>query len=1465
MSSPSDLAADGARALVIGTATHSGSQAGSQTGSSLPDVASAAASATALAQRLSTVCGMPADRVRLLLNPASSLDIARAVTEEAARATTTLLVHYVGHGLRGPGGELYLAAANTGELTPGLAGHQAYSYLELRQALASASASSLVVVLDCCFSGRAKAGAPTLEGIFDSPPVHGFYLLGSAEQFALAPPEETFTTFTGELIRLLDNGDPRGGPSLTLDDAYDHLFQAMRTRGAPLPRRQEGGRAGRLVLAPNAAFTATSGPDGATPAEAADPPPPGRSPYPGLAPFAEEDARVFHGRGEVSDDLLDAVRERGLLVVVGASGSGKSSLVQAGLLPRVRRTLGWRCVSITPGERPLRRLATALGVTDGDAADEALVDPLKAAQWLPEGDRSVLVVVDQLEEMLTLCPSEDERAAFAEVLAVLGGTERAAVVGVLRADFYALATGYPALAETLRSRQFLVEPMGQEQLRAAIEEPARTAGVRLDEALPELILTELGATRRQGAEPGALPLMSHALWMTWRKGSGNRLTVRDYREVGGIGGAIARSAEDLLGSLDEAARDAVRRMLPRLVRVSDETVDTALRLDRADLVRGLPSEPATTALRALAHARLVTTEQDVVRISHEVLLTSWPLLRDWVEQDRRWLGTVQRLSADARSWSAAGRADSSLLYRGARLGGVVEQARDLDELDDDSAAFLRAATAQERRGRWLRRGAVIGLVVLLVAALVGAGLALSQSERNAEQARAADARTLVLTGDAVRGTDPRLALQLDVAAHRLAPGDASAAALVQTLTTSRYAGTLPEGSSPVSALALSPDGRTLAVGTRDGITLWDFTTPRDPRRRGDLITGSTGPVTAIAWRPDGNFLLAGDSKSLRVLDFTGAGAKQVAALPGFGSPVIGAAWSRDGTRFVVGNKTITVLVVAEQNGYRVAATIPRDDAFDAPRPLLSADGQTMITGSDQGEVLLWDLAEPTAPRQIGAPLVVGAPSSGRSTSVALSADNRVLAAGTSDAVVALWDVTDRTAPRALDQPAATGQSMGIVRLWFSRGDHVLVIADGRGAVTTMRFGGVADLTDVSQLPDVEPPFTTHSGELGDAAPDEPHGLMITGGDDGAVRLWQVDDTGQRPTQAAPPIRGHDSGSTAGSLTAVGGKVVSTATDGNLIVADVDAKGTVTARPAVRYQSGRVGGGSALGPDGHTFVTEGQRDGKPAVQLWDIPVAGPPVRLGDPVPVATLPTSFAWAEHGRLVVTGGYDGAVTVHDASGRATPELIASFTVQSTVNEVRVSDARSLLAVSTQNGVVEIRDFSDPRDPTVLSAVPTGQFGSRRGAIALSADGTMLAVGQFSGGIRLWSLANPREPELLTSWQSPGVGVISALGFSPTGAELVVSAPLSTRIWDITDKRLPRQLGVPLPTDVLTTSLAFLPDRGLLVTQGITGFDIWDVGMLARLRSSGPHTACDRLNGQGLSEKDWSRFLPAQPYQKTC
>ncbi|MFE9889640.1 hypothetical protein [Streptomyces scopuliridis] len=450
-----------------------------------------------------------------------------------------------------------------------------------------------------------------------------------------------------------------------------------------------------------------------------------KCPYPGLAAFEQQHAQWFFGRDELVSELTTRLDQRlrtgGMQMVVAPSGAGKTSLLRAGLLPRLSNGAlegadRWPKVVLTPTAEPLRALATGIaaltGGTVGEIAAELAADPGKVLTRLPSplGERGrVVLVVDQFEELFTLCTDEQQRRTFIEVLSRIAGgrddtaatartggaggtggtgstgalararidngTSPAALVVLgLRADFYAGCVDHPRLRAALEDTPLVVGPMSETELREAIRYPAQAVGLEIESGLEELLLGDLGASWHSAAdatgghETGRLPLLAHALRSCWQQLNGSHtLTVQGYRDTGGIRKAVAKTADAVYQGLDETGRRLARSVFLRLVRISDGTEDTRRRVPRAELIRTSPDGPrAALVLEAFTQARLLTVRLDSVEITHEALLRSWPLLGNWIDEDRAGRLTHQNLEDTASAWHDGGQ-DPSLLYTGSRL------------------------------------------------------------------------------------------------------------------------------------------------------------------------------------------------------------------------------------------------------------------------------------------------------------------------------------------------------------------------------------------------------------------------------------------------------------------------------------------------------------------------------------------------------------------------------------------------------------------------------------------------------------------------------------------------------------------------------------------------------------------------------------------------------------------------------
>jgi formylglycine-generating enzyme required for sulfatase activity len=439
------------------------------------------------------------------------------------------------------------------------------------------------------------------------------------------------------------------------------------------------------------------------------------APYLGLPAFEESDASRFFGRERDVTGLLARLgKGERLLALVGSSGAGKSSLLQAGLIPAIRTgqldgRYDWQVVVLRPGPRPVHELAVQLTkVEEGDTTKlDNLKDLLRRKAstlsdrvdlWLAGTPSRLLLAVDQFEEIFTQAQNLNERRAFIDNLlhaaSVAGG--RTTVVITLRADFMGRALDESrALAEALKTSQDVVLPMGPAELRAAIERPAIQARLRFDDGLVGTLVDEVRD------QPGDLPLLQFTLLELWRRREGTRLTWTAYNAIGGVRGAIAKRAEAFLTDLGDAQRREVRRVLGRLVQLGEGTADTRRRAPRAEL-ESLGSISIDPLLDRLIAERLLTTGKEGIEVAHEALIREWKTLREWIDADREMLRIHQEMSRDARRWMEGGKNDEDL-WRGTRLARAVEPVdAELLVLSGEEREFMarsRAAENQDRRRR----------------------------------------------------------------------------------------------------------------------------------------------------------------------------------------------------------------------------------------------------------------------------------------------------------------------------------------------------------------------------------------------------------------------------------------------------------------------------------------------------------------------------------------------------------------------------------------------------------------------------------------------------------------------------------------------------------------------------------------------------------------------------------------------
>ncbi len=592
---------------------------------------------------------------------------------------------------------------------------------------------------------------------------------------------------------------------------------------------------------------ALAGPSLATAVTAAE------CPYRGLLAFEAQDREMFFGREDVVRDVLMRIAPGRLLAVIGASGSGKSSVLRAGVL-----------AAVEAGE--LECAVTARLVTPG--ADP----PLEL-----EDDARRLVIVDQFEELYTQCRDPIRRDRF---IAVLLEREGPTLIGV-RADFYGELSANADLADAVAENQVLLGPMRDDDLRRAICEPARLAGLRLEPGLIDLVLRDVAG------EPGALPLMSHALRETWERRDGRTLTVEAYEESGGVSSAVARTADAVADRTPEGDRPLLRSVFLRLTEIGDEVEDARRRVPIEELVPEGDSPDAVRAmLDRLADARLVTLGEGTAEVAHEVLIRRWPTLRRWLEEDRVGIRLHRRLSDASRLWDAAGREPADL-YRGTRLDAALEWARSNRELlNETERSFLNAsvdeaARAQRRQVEANRRLriALSAAGVLLLAAVGLLVFALVSRHQSVRAEAAARSQAIAADAESQIGRDPQRALLLARLALKSAPTPAAMLAASEALDANTVRSQLPsfgvQGCAIANYMYLLDRGRVAVDNTCDGEVVFGDLVHRRIIREVGLGASSTDMVPSR----DGRSLIVAAGRDLVSLDLATNRARRIFTAP----------------------------------------------------------------------------------------------------------------------------------------------------------------------------------------------------------------------------------------------------------------------------------------------------------------------------------------------------------------------------------------------------------------------------------------------------------------------------------------------------------------------------------------------------------------------------------------------------------
>ncbi len=1165
------------------------------------------------------------------------------------------------------------------------------------------------------------------------------------------------------------------------------------------------------------------------------------NPFKGLRSFETSDRRDFFGRESFLEKILGRLAANNshipaqdsnkygnrFLAIIGPSGSGKSSLVNAGLIPQlwegaVEGSERWFIVGMTPGSRPLDELEVALLRVAADQAGnirEQLERDrnglLRAVDLiLPRDTSELLLVVDQFEELFTLVSDESSRAHFLEVLtaAATDPRSRVRIIITLRADFYDRPLHYPEFGELIRNHIETVLPLTAEELERAIVYPVDQMGVAYE---PGLVATIIDDVLYQ---PGALPLLQYALTELFEGRAGLTLTRAAYEEFGGTAGALARRAEELYHEQESAGQEAIRQMFLGLVTVDDDSADspeTRQRVARSELTAIVKDEELVDEIiDEYAAYRLLTLDHDpesrnpTVEIAHEALLREWGRLRGWLDENRDDLRIRRQLTRAAEEWRQADQ-DASFALRGTRLEqfeswsettqlALTQSAHDYlqasltlrDEREAaETARRAREAKLEQRAGRVLR----VLVVIFLLAALISSGLAIiAVNQRQSALESAADAQNVALVAGsqaAHANNDGDTALALAWQAVSLNPDSALAQAqLSEAAYASGTVRILTGNTDMVTWSALSPDDRTLFGGTDDGfVHLWELET-------GKLLwehkvpTKSDPPwVTNVAFSPDGGvvaatfndliiFWQADTGELIRHID-SNVYRQKIAFHPN--SEQFATIGSEEQSRLVIWDYASGEVLRQFHHGSYIEDLV------------YTADGSAILIAGVDGVLTLIDTHTGQVIREFEH---YQGSTSVRLRYVAISPDGTRVIGALLEAGLAIWDFATgellhtytyggvvSLAFHPLDGTVLIGdysilrvidpQTGAILRsnVGHSRGILSIVItSDGSYAVTT----GVDLTVRVWELQggQLVRRFSDPGVILGDVALSPDGRTMLSGSGDGSVTLWDV-ETGEiiRAFTDDQPITDLTF-SPDGKKGLVGAGYLNAEKEesGHIILWDVETGEEIRRFVGQPYAVEAVD----FSPDGRFAVSSGP--GAIAI-LWDVETGTEIRRFEDYWVDSMWGTESYWdvsfSPDGKQIFAAYSYGPIIAWDVeSGTKIHELAGHRTAARGITFSK--DGQQLVSGGSDSQII----LWDMGTGSILRRFATHAGGS--GQIQFSPDETLLLGGSLSGITSLWQVDTGEEIRRYTDGFAP------SKNFTPDGNHAVVGFLDGTvELWRIDSK----------------------------------------------------------------------------------
>jgi len=1000
-------------------------------------------------------------------------------------------------------------------------------------------------------------------------------------------------------------------------------------------------------------------------------------PYRGLFQFGPNDAEFFFGRDVLIEELIQATVKRNFIPVLGASGSGKSSVVLAGLVPKLQQQGNWLFTHFRPGSNqpyasgsdPFYALAKALVPlyrSDLDSTDE-ITQAEKLAQSLKDGrplsrvfssihgkhpNHRVLLIADQFEELYTLCNDEKTRTSFLDTL--LAGFQSSSgfqsppvLVATMRADFLGNALSYPPFGDVLQNTDIKIRSMDHSELSQVIVKPAEKLGITFEAGLMERILDDIEN------KPGNLPLLEFALTLLWQKRTGKQLTHRAYDAIGNVQGALARYADEIYDQLNATEQQQVRRIFIQLVRPGEGTEDTLRLATKAEL-----GEASWALVTKMADARLVVTsrnpgdqesntaDQETVEITHEALIRNWERLRQWIAEDRKFRVWQERLRVAMQQWNSAGR-DEGALLRGKPLVEAQEWFQNRSEELTAEQEFITASlelqerevrrnlesreveaalasqkqaneilTKARKRAVWISVGAVFAFITAVVASYAVVG----KARREAHEAQS---RRIIAEVNS-RSASSKSLFFSGQSFEALLEGLRAAQKIKQV--------DIPIPESDAAQMQLIAALNQAVYGVKEQRTL-----------NGQMI-GHNDAVTKLSFSPDGQVLTSISRDNTVKL------------------------WKRDGTLLQTlqyegitdvsaGSDGQALISLDFLNGISTVLLRPDGSVTETPRrkflfdkSVFSANGQFFATASFHKIVILWK-RDGTLLKILKIPNITG---------LGISRDGKVIATAIADKTIKLWK-EDGTLLTTLQGKLGSGKDtthpwpLGLVKdISFSNDGKTIAAVSGDNTVSLWKQDGSLLIN-----------FTSHRDEV-EKITFSPDGKIIaTASKDKTVKLWKQDGT------LIKTLAGHTA--------AVNDIIFSS--DGQLIATASDDK-TIKLWKLSNLPVSQMTGHSeflidtAFSPDGKMIATASADDN--TVKLWK----------RDGTLLQTMQqddlTDVSFSNNGQILITSGRDRRkklgqlIKLWKLNGTS----LGSFSVSSIISGISLSPDGQLIATEDDRDI---------------------------------------------------------------------------------------------------------------------------------------------------------------------------------------